>query len=57
MTRRARAAVTHRRSVRRTQSSAFEIQFAADAEWQYTKPENAGIRKDFYLPTDRPFKG
>jgi len=33
------------------------IQFAADAEWQYTKPENAGIRKEFYLPTDRPFKG
>ena len=33
----------------------MEIQFAADAEWPYTKPGNAGVRKEFYLPSDRPF--
>ena len=34
-----------------------KIQFAADAEWPYTNPANAPIRKAFQLPTDRPFVG
>lgn len=34
-----------------------KIQFAADAEWPYTDPKNALIRKKFQLPADRPFVG
>lgn len=30
------------------------IQTAADAEWPHHNPENAGIRKDFALPINRP---
>ena len=30
------------------------IQNAADAEWPHTDPENAGPRKDFVLPVNRP---
>jgi|ERR1051326_886617 hypothetical protein len=33
------------------------IQLAADAEWPYRKPENAGIRREFQLLPDRPFNG
>ena len=31
------------------------VQYAADAEWPYTNKANAGIRREFFLPTDRPF--
>ena len=30
-------------------------QYAADAEWPYTDKANAGIRREFFLPPDRPF--
>jgi hypothetical protein len=31
------------------------VQYAADAEWPYTNKANAGIRREFFLPPDRPF--
>jgi len=31
------------------------VQYAADAEWPYTDKANAGIRREFFLPPDRPF--
>ena len=31
------------------------VQYAADAEWPYTDKANAGIRREFFLPVDRPF--
>ncbi len=33
------------------------IQFASDAEWPWSTKANAGIRKEFSLPTGRPFGG
>jgi hypothetical protein len=33
------------------------IQFAADAEWPFTNPANAGIRAEFFLPLSQPFHG
>jgi hypothetical protein len=32
-----------------------QIQFAADAEWAFTKQTNAAIRRQFQLPATRPF--
>jgi hypothetical protein len=32
------------------------IQYAADAVWPHTTPTNAGIRREFELPADRPMK-
>ena len=34
-----------------------EIQFAADTEWPYWVPANAGVRKEFLLPAKSKFKG
>jgi hypothetical protein len=31
------------------------VQYAADAEWPYTDKANTGIRREFFLPSDRPF--
>lgn len=33
------------------------IQFAADAEWPFTNPANAGIRAELFLPLSQPFHG
>ena len=33
----------------------ISVQYAADAEWPYTDKANAGIRREFFLPVDRPF--
>lgn len=33
------------------------LQFAADAEWPHTEPNNHPIRKEFQLPATRPFIG
>jgi hypothetical protein len=33
------------------------IQFAADAEWPFTNPANAGIRGEFFLPLSQPLHG
>lgn len=35
----------------------IQLQHAADAEWPYTNPANAGIRQEFQLPLSRPFNG
>lgn len=35
----------------------IQIQYAADAEWPYTNPENAGIRREFGLSPSQPFNG
>jgi hypothetical protein len=35
----------------------IQLQHAADAEWPFTNPANAGIRAEFDLPTSRPFHG
>ena len=34
-----------------------KVQFAANAEWQYSNPANAPIRREFQLPTKKPFTG
>ena len=31
-----------------------KLQFAADASWPWSNPENAGVRGEFKLPQDRP---
>jgi hypothetical protein len=31
------------------------VQYAADAEWPHPNKANAGIRREFFLPPDRPF--
>ncbi len=33
------------------------VQFAADAEWPWHDPANAGVRKEFHLPPGQPFTG
>jgi hypothetical protein len=33
------------------------IQFAADAEWPFTNPANAGIRGEFFLSLSQPLHG
>jgi endonuclease IV len=33
------------------------VQFAADAEWPFTNPANAGIRGEFFLPLSQPLHG
>jgi hypothetical protein len=33
------------------------VQFAADAQWPYTTPENQAAREAFQLPTNKPFTG
>jgi hypothetical protein len=33
------------------------IQFAADAEWPFTNPANAGVRGEFFLPLSQPYHG
>ena len=32
----------------------IEIQFAADAAWPWSNPDNAGVRGEFKLPRNRP---
>ena len=37
------------------QQRRIELQFAADAAWPWSNPENAGVRGEFKLPRHRPF--
>jgi hypothetical protein len=33
------------------------VQYAADAEWPFTNPANAGIRGEFFRPLNQPLYG
>ncbi len=35
----------------------IQIQYAAEAEWPHTDQANAGIRRAFFLPVNKPFNG
>jgi hypothetical protein len=38
------------------QPGIIAIQYAADAQWPHSNKASRGIRREFFLPVNRPFR-